>query len=55
MRRQTKGFSSTSPYAGSGSLTREQFLFHETKVVTCGLKVSGNNKGSDEDLMTNEK
>ena len=22
-----------SPYSGSGSLTREQFLFHETKIV----------------------
>jgi len=22
-----------SPYSGSGSLTREQFLFHETRIV----------------------
>lgn len=27
------GFKYDSPYSGSGSLTREQFLFHETRIV----------------------
>ena len=26
-------FKYDSPYSGSGSLTREQFLFHETRIV----------------------
>lgn len=38
-----------SPYSGSGSLTREQFLFHETKVVA---KLMADEGLSDEEILT---
>ena len=37
-----------SPYSGSGSLTREQFLFHETKIVA---KLMVDDQLSDDEIV----